>query len=1205
MCSHESITWTITDNSVTDRMLENSLIHKFRPSRKIRKGTKLLNTEIKKHCGVANYQHYVELKTNVIRNLVKDTDTSDSSSLSDVDYDIIYNSSKRAKYKAKNFQNYVSISEENYKGCNRRTVIHKKKSRGRSTERKVQVRKSPRLNPIVSEKCINTGWQEVINKNNSVPHKRSRTNISNNKRNILKSNDRIHLKAQSNKQSLSPQLDSQISSTSSIMKPGNKYVRQNHEDFDAIDNKLSSEDNKIFNKTKPVSKKIQNKKDQSATINRSNIELDSHGLHHHSSLPQSTSLENSTNADNELNSLVKSKDNTNESTAVIESSINAKNCNSAYINYKPKLLKDVKRNLIPALEKVDSMNNSKDITDKSIGGELSYDQLLPDIEKFDQHHSTPLKKIQTNVPNKDSSSDVLQDQQKDSGIDEDSQDKLVKIEKSNKTPMNQNMEKNAKKILISSLELKKTDEVFETMEDCEEVVKDPQLNDILREQINKEEKIPSGEEEMKNSPQLNQINMNVETNEENEHFVKTKGSSDIQKQQLLSPKNYMKEAHSNPCSLIQEKEDERIVKIPAEEEKDTSLQLKEDNAKVDLEVPSINHKGKQNSKEEKESSGEKIKNFSQLNQTSNVTEIHSINREDRTHFVKSENSLDVQKQQVLSPKENHIKDVHLKSNNILDENNRQTNDEKEENNFFQLNQVNKNAKGHLINQEDKTCMKQDTHDTQKHETLLPKITCTEILNKKYKLIYKKDDVVKSNIEKIDKIDSTNISNENPSIRKNTLVHCPDVVDHNTDNLQETAVNEEEIETPMTLETDNEEDNMNYMSPQIKKRLQQQARLNLVVNSDSSESDDEYVTTKTSQKHIQIQFKDSSNTNHCNEDDNLSNDEINCASKQTETDISCSENICIHKEATSAIEEVKLDSTNTKEDIKETESLISCTYENNDSLQSATNKNPLQDTPNCENVHNDNQSQLKENLIESLQLRVSDGDVSCNSKKSINEFQEHKQPMLNKENTCTKSNQNEEAISTEFKTRHESEHKQSTQASIKCSNIHLNSSCQYRPRNLQQLIEDQDLFVETIPASFTLTNLSKDEEAFILNVPSKVLQSNLQGQVLTLKEKSIKLNECKYRIVCKEVGTTSCIFATGKKQKPYKIINIKNISTITVREKLPQDSRKSDELNSNSTVSSVPKVLNKNQQTDTKRNSKSLKIFNKKRKREESSGDEYK
>ncbi|XP_012057777.1 PREDICTED: uncharacterized protein LOC105620909 [Atta cephalotes] len=307
MCSHESITWTITNNSVMDRMLENSLIHKFRPSRKIRKRTKLLNTEIKKHCH---------------------------------------------------------------------------------------------------------------------------------------SNDCIHLKAQSSEQSLSPQLDSQIDSTSNIMKSGNKYVKQNHEDFDAIDNKLSSEDNTISNKTKPVSKrKVQNKKDQSATINESNIELDSHGLHYDSSLPQST---------------------------IIESSINKKNYNNAYINYKPKLLKDVKRNLIIVLKKVDFMHNSKDITDKNIGVELSYDQLLLDIANFDRHHSTPLKKIQTNVSNKDLS-DVLQNQQKDSGIDEDSQDKLVKIEKSNKTPMNQNMEKNTKKILISSFELKKTDEVLEIMKDSEEI----------------------------------------------------------------------------------------------------------------------------------------------------------------------------------------------------------------------------------------------------------------------------------------------------------------------------------------------------------------------------------------------------------------------------------------------------------------------------------------------------------------------------------------------------------------------------------------------------------------------------------------------------------------------------------------------------------------------------------------------------------------
>ncbi|XP_018401499.1 PREDICTED: putative uncharacterized protein DDB_G0292292 [Cyphomyrmex costatus] len=839
MCSHENITWEITDNYVTDRMIENSLIHKFRP-RKIQKRTKVLNAAMQKHCGVADYKHYVELKSNVIRNVVNNIDTSDSSSLSDIDYDIIYNSPlKRAKYAVKTIQNYVLVSEDNCKGYERKTVTHKKKSRDKNTERRIEVRKSPRLDTAVSAECINTDWQNVINKNNSVLCKQLHTNILN-KRNILKDNDHIRLRAQSSKQSLSPQFDSQNGSTSSIMKSRNKCIRQNHEDFDAIDNELSSENNTISNTTKPVSdRKVQNKNNHNTTINVSNIEFNSHDLHY-----QPASLEKSTNSDNELNQIVESTNNINRSTAVIES---LKNCDSAHMIHKQEFIR----------------------------GELSYDQLLPDIANFDQHHSTPFKKIRTNVPNKNLPSDAMQDQQKDSGIDEDSEDKLVKSRNCNKIPMSRNIEKATEETLISSPQLKNIKEVLETMKDSE--------------------------------------------------------------------------------------------------------------------------------------------------------------------FI---------------------------------------------------------------------------------ETLTP------------------------------------------------------------------------------LETDNEEENMNDMSPQTKKRLQQQARLNLVVNSNSSESDDDLINliTKTSPTHIY-----SSNSSHCSENNSLKKptkqiDETNCASKQNKThDILCKENICIHKEITSVtIEEVKLDSMNMKEDIKNTES--SYTYENNDSLQSTTNKNPFQKTPNCENVHNDNRSQEKS--IESLHLKTSNNNDSYNIK-SINAFQKHKQSMLDKEIMCTKSNQDEEAINTELKTKHESEHKESTRASIKCSNTNLNSSYQYKPCNLQQLVQDEGLFVETIPANFTLADLSEYEEAFILNVPNKVLQSNLQDQVLTLKEKSIKFNKSKYRIVCKEIGTTSCIFATGKKQKPYKIINIKNISTITIREKLSQDSRNSDVLKSNSTVSSVPKALNKNQ-TDLKRNSKLLKISNKKHKRKKSS-----
>ncbi|XP_071566495.1 uncharacterized protein [Temnothorax nylanderi] len=1101
MCSHETVAWEITNNSVTDRMIDNSLIHKFRPSRKIRRRTKALNAEIRKHCGVKNYRHYTELKRSVLRNLAHDTDTGDSSNLTDVDYDIIYSSpSKQAKYVAKNS---VFTSEEECKGYKKKSV--KAKSRGRSTERREQTRKSPQVK--YTEKCIDVGWQEVTRKSSSTPH--LRTSILDNEGMVLKDNDYWHFMAESSKQSLSPRLHSQ-NSTSRIMKYRNEHMRQNHEDTNAMDNKLSSENNTISNKTKSVrGKKARNNKNQNATMNESNTTFNSHDSHHQPSLSRST-LENSNDFDNEANTLVQSEDNNSNKLTSNGSSMNTKSYDNTCTNHKSELLKNVKRNLVLILEKIDSTNNNKDIkTHKSLKDKLNNDQLLPATISIDRH-STPLRNTGPNMPKiNDLSPDTsLLDHQKDSGIDEDSQDRIVKIKRSNKIATSRNIEENAEKISISP-ELKKNDEVIETAKDCKEAEKDAHLkfsNDILRDQISKEEKEPSREEKMKNSSQTIQSDINIDINQEDkedEHFAKTEHSNNIQNQQLLYPKqNCMKNAHSEPSNHIQKEEDHRKVRKSSEEEEEISLELN----KIDKD-----------------------------------TEDSSINCEG--------------------------------------EGKRQADEDKEEKNFSQLNKTDKDEKTHLINQEDKICMNlENTHDVQKQQ-ILPKVMHTEILNKKYKIINKKDNV-KSDIETIDNVNNnTDITNKCTPMKKNTLIHCPDVINHNTDNWQDAAINAEEIDAPIALETDNEEMNVNYVSPQTKKRLQQQARLNLVVSSDSSESDNEYVTAKTSRKHI-----DTSDTSRCSEDDK--NDETNHAFKQT--DISHNENIYIPKKAIVPTEVAKLESTNMKKGIKKkAESLIKCTYEN-----------LLKKTQYCENVHNDDRSK-----DDSFQLRVSESNVSCNNEESVTQVEGHKQSLLlHKKNMYTKSNANEEIVRTEFGTRHKSEHERSVRASTNfCSDTHLNISYEYRPCNLQELVEDQGLLVETMPANFTLADLSEDEEAFILNVPSKVIQCNLQDQVLTLKKKSIKFGESKYRIVRKEVGTTSCIFATGKKRKPYKIINIKKISTITVREKLPQDSRNTEVSNSYRTVSSVLKPIKMNNRQTGEADSKMMEVSNhKKRKRRESS-----
>lgn len=352
------------------------------------------------------------------------------------------------------------------------------------------------------------------------------------------------------------------------------------------------------------------------------------------------------------------------------------------------------------------------------------------------------------------------------------------------------------------------------------------------------------------------------------------------------------------------------------------------------------------------------------------------------------------------------------------------NKEKEEKDFSQLNETDKDTKAHSINQEDKTYMKlENAHNVEKQH-ILPKVMYTEVLNKKYKII-KKDNDVESN-ETIDNINNNNmdVANKDTLIKKNTSLCYSDISDYDTDNWQENAVNAEEIDASIALGTDNEDVNLNYISPQTKKRLQQQARLNLVVNSDSSDSDDECVTTKTSQK-----FIDNADTNRCSENDMLKNDETNCDSKQT--------NIYIPIEDTLIpTEVVKLDSTNVKKGIKK--KAESLRYKNNDVFQFTTNENPLKETQYCENVHNNDRN---ENA--GSQLKVSESNVSYNNKESINQFRNHKHsPLSNKKYIYTKSNENEEIVRAEY------EH--NAQASTKsCSNAHINISCQYRPSNVSK------------------------------------------------------------------------------------------------------------------------------------------------------------
>ncbi|XP_050447983.1 uncharacterized protein PF3D7_0207100-like [Cataglyphis hispanica] len=937
MSSHETIGWIITDNYVKDRMIDNSLIHKFTSSPKIRRRTKALNAKIKKYCGVKDYKQYVKLKTDVIRNMIEDTDTDNSGNLSDTDYDIIYNSSiQQNKHSGDDPERY--FTEKDYEDFKRK-INSKEENNIKNIKSSTPKRRlSPTCNTRSSKKCINI-------------------------KNIAK--------------------------------------------------------------------------------------------------VETIASENSKDANNDN---------------ILEKQNNEKEKNSSRSNLINKKIKNQKISL-------------------------------------------------TNQENKT---------------------KFVKAEKSIQKQQSLALKKNDAKNVHS----KSCDNILEEEDSREEESSDRKVRNFLQlNEIDKDAEICLINQEDKNGL-LNQSIVSYK----NMHSMESEDSSDNHKQRSLFPKeDQVKDVHSKSCDNILEE---------------------------------------RNSREEESSDG-KITNSLQLNEIDKDGEIYLINHEDKndllnqstdsykkTHSTEPEDLSDIHEERSLFSKVDRVKDVHSKScDNILKEQDSKKEEsfEEEITDFFQSNQIDKDTEIYSINhQDEKHSVKlKDSCNIEKQQ-FLPKITYSEIINKKYTIINKQDNNI--NIEKND-INSQKEMSKVEELDNNVLM--------------------------TTLETDNEEDNANYISPETKKRLQQQAKLNLVVNSDSSLSNDEYITNKTSKK-----FDDS----HTNSDDShdsdtkdmLENDEINC--EKIDTDILHNKDSICSKEATPVPTKEKEDSPNIKKEIRKKEDktvlLTNCTYENNNLSKSTASKSSLKEIQYCENVYTmyNNDDNQNENFIEeeSFQLRVSENNISCINEESINQFSKNKS-LLDKENFCDKSNQSEDRMNdctSELGAWCKPSHEQNKQVSTNHSNVQLNISS-HRPYNLQQLVEDEKLLAETIPASFMLADICEDDEAFILNVPNNVLQCNLQGQLLSLKEKTIKFGENKYRIVRRKVGTVSCIFATGKQRRPYKTVNIKEISTITVREKLSH-CLKSDISNSYdiSFESESPNINNK--LTNELQNTASkIKIDHNKRKRRSS------
>ncbi|XP_071867172.1 uncharacterized protein [Bombus fervidus] len=109
----------------------------------------------------------------------------------------------------------------------------------------------------------------------------------------------------------------------------------------------------------------------------------------------------------------------------------------------------------------------------------------------------------------------------------------------------------------------------------------------------------------------------------------------------------------------------------------------------------------------------------------------------------------------------------------------------------------------------------------------------------------------------------------------------------------------------------------------------------------------------------------------------------------------------------------------------------------------------------------------------------------------------------------------------------------------------------RPRTISDLVQQEDLIMETTNTTLSLDDLSDSEDIWIMDIPGTIDPNELKGQMLIFGEKSkFKIKEEKYCAVSHKVKcNVTCVLHTGKVKSRYKTVNMKPAGTITFRRKL--------------------------------------------------------
>ncbi|XP_034179359.2 uncharacterized protein LOC117603895 [Osmia lignaria lignaria] len=114
----------------------------------------------------------------------------------------------------------------------------------------------------------------------------------------------------------------------------------------------------------------------------------------------------------------------------------------------------------------------------------------------------------------------------------------------------------------------------------------------------------------------------------------------------------------------------------------------------------------------------------------------------------------------------------------------------------------------------------------------------------------------------------------------------------------------------------------------------------------------------------------------------------------------------------------------------------------------------------------------------------------------------------------------------------------------------------RPHNIDELVKEEDLIVESTDSTFTLDDISDSEDMWIMDIPRTIDPKELKNQTLVFGEKSkFKIREERYCAVNNDVKhSITCVFNTDKVKSRYKTVNIKPAGAITIRRKLSSVSK---------------------------------------------------